>query len=94
MKRKWKSKKVEQASLEMLNAACMNTACREAIQKYCSEWLEEIVTDVPKTNIDVPSPERHHVAEDGPIQQRVHSETVRNLAAVVLAKLQVGQRSF
>jgi hypothetical protein len=89
MKRKWKSKKVEQAALDMLNAACMNTACREAIQKYCTEWLEEIVNDVPESAVEVSSPERHHVAEDGPIQQRIHSERVRNLAAVVLAKLQV-----
>jgi hypothetical protein len=89
MKRKWKSKKVEQAALELLNVACMNTACREAIQKYCTEWLEEIVTDVPKNDLEVSSPDRHHAAEDGSIQQRVHSEMVRNLAAVVLTKLQV-----
>lgn len=90
MKRKWKSKKVEQAALEMLNAACMHSACREMIKKYCTEWLDEIVNDVPPTASDVSSPERHHVAEDGSIQQRVHSVEVRNLAAVVLAKLQVG----
>jgi hypothetical protein len=90
MKRKWKSKKVEQAALEMLNAACMHTQCREAIKKYCAEWLDEIVTDVPPSPVDVSSPERHHVVEDGSIQQRIHSEQVRNLAAVVLAKLQVG----
>jgi hypothetical protein len=88
MKRKWKSKKVEQAALDMLNAACMNTACREAIQKYCIEWLEEIVNS-PGSSIEVLSPEMQHVAEDGPIQQRIHSEKVRNLATVVLAKLQV-----
>ncbi|KAE9380255.1 ARM repeat-containing protein, partial [Stipitochalara longipes BDJ] len=88
MKRKWKSKKVEKAALEMLNAACMNTLCREAIKKYCSEWLDEIVTDVPPTPVDVSSPERQHVVEDGSTQQRIHSEQVRNLAAVVLAKLQ------
>lgn len=90
MKRKWKSKKVEQAALEMLNAACMHSACRESIKKYCTEWLDEIVNDVPPTSLDVSSPERHHVAEDGAIQQRIHSPEVRNLAAVVLAKLQVG----
>jgi hypothetical protein len=89
MKRKWKSKKVEQAALEMLNAACLHTQCREAIKKYCAEWLDEIVNDVPPTPVDVSSPERHHVVEDGSIQQRIHSEQVRNLAAVVLAKLQV-----
>ena len=79
MKRKWKSKKVEQACLEMLNAACMNTACREAIQKYCLEWLDEIVAYIPH--------KKDH--EEGSIQQRIHSDMVRNLAAVILAKLQV-----
>ncbi|KAG4432979.1 hypothetical protein IFR05_011547 [Cadophora sp. M221] len=87
MRRKWKSRKVEQAALEMLNAACMNTPCREAIKKYCAEWLDEIVTDVPST-ADVSSPGRREVVEDGSLQQRIHSEEVRNLAAVVLAKLQ------
>lgn len=90
MRRKWKSKKAEQAALEMLNAACMNTSCREAIQKYCTEWLEEIVNDIHKAPADVPSPERNLAVEDGSIQQRMHSENVRNLAAVVLTKLQVG----
>jgi protein unc-45 len=90
MKRKWKSKKVEQAALEMLNAACMHTQCREAIKKYCAEWLDEIVTDVPPTSADVSSPDKLHQIEHGSIQQRIHSEQVRNLAAVVLAKLQVG----
>ena len=92
MRRKWKSKKVEQAALEMLNVACMNTPCREAIQKYCTEWLEEIVNDAPTSHVDVSSPERQSVVEDGSIQQRIHSENVRNLAAVVLAKIQVGFR--
>ena len=90
MKRKWKSRKVGQAALEMLNAACMNTACREAIQKYCTEWLEEVVTEKPRRGSDMTSPDRHAVMEDGIMQQRYHSENVRTLAAVVLAKLQVG----
>jgi hypothetical protein len=89
MRRKWKSRKVEQAALEMLNAACMNTPCREAIQKYCTEWLEEIVNNVPPTHAGVSSPDPYCVVEDGSIQQRIHSENVRNLAAVVLAKIQV-----
>jgi len=89
MKRKWKSKKVEQSALEMLNAACMNTACREAIKKYCMEWLEEIVNDPPMGG-DLTYPEKHHLAGDGTHQERIHSELVKNLAAVVLAKIQVG----
>ncbi|RAL67339.1 hypothetical protein DID88_008098 [Monilinia fructigena] len=47
MKRKWKSRKVEQATLELLSAACMNTQCREAIQKHCTKWLEDIVNNTP-----------------------------------------------
>jgi len=90
MKRKWKSKKVEQACLDMLNVACMHRACREAIQKYCAEWLEEIVTEGPRVLEELRFPDRQAVVEDGPLQQRLHSPVVRNLAAVILAKLQVG----
>lgn len=89
MRRKRKSRKVEQACLEMLNVACMNAACREAIQKYCTEWLEEIVTENPEKVVGN--------VEDGAdeSQQRgVHSETVRNLAAVILAKLSVSPEAF
>ncbi|RFU30894.1 hypothetical protein B7463_g5444, partial [Scytalidium lignicola] len=89
MKRKFKSKKVEQAALEMLNVACMHTACREAIQKYCAEWLEEIVSSNPPpadsqtSGQDVPS-----IDDSGSIQRRQHSELVRHMAAVILTKLQ------
>lgn len=88
MKRKWKSKKVEQAALEMLSVACMNTPCREAIRKYCTEWLEEIVSPEPGNSILGSS------SEPDAIQKRVHSEKVKTLAAVVLAKIQVGERAF
>jgi protein unc-45 len=89
MKRKWKSKKVEQALLEMLNAACMDTACREAIRKYCLQWLEEIVAEQPH-NVGDPEPTWKSASiNGGSVQQRTHSEKVRNLAAVILAKLQV-----
>lgn len=87
--KKWKSKMVVQAALEMLNAACMNTQCREAIHKYCLEWLEEIVTNEPNHPSEVGSPERAVVVEDGPVQQQMLSGTAKNLAAVILAKLQV-----
>lgn len=84
MKRKWKSKKVEQAALEMLNVACMNTPCREAIKKYCTEWLDDIV------NADPVNSGFGSSLEAGAVQQRIHSEKVKTLAAVVLAKIQVG----
>ncbi|MCJ1246432.1 hypothetical protein MMC30_003639 [Trapelia coarctata] len=37
------SRKIEQAALEMLNAACIDSACREAVAKYCSRWLHFIM---------------------------------------------------
>jgi hypothetical protein len=37
---KYKTQRVEQAALELLNAACMDKACREAIRKYCPDWLK------------------------------------------------------
>ncbi|KAK6598746.1 actin cytoskeleton organization protein [Botrytis cinerea] len=86
--RKWKSRKVEQAALELLSAACMNTPCREAIQKHCTKWLEEIVNNSPPKISEISTSPIDSNAEDGSIQQRIHSEQVRNLAAVVLAKIQ------
>jgi hypothetical protein len=89
MRRKWKSKKVEQSALEMLNVACMNTPCREAIKKYCTEWLEDMVATRPPESPPIDTQESKQI-EDGTIQQGIHSASVVNLAAVVLAKLQVG----
>ncbi|RYP66530.1 hypothetical protein DL769_006014 [Monosporascus sp. CRB-8-3] len=87
MRRTWKSKKVETACLEMLNAASMNSVCREAIQKYCTDWLEEIVDQDPNE-----LPRAIHSADPGQasvgsIAMRRHSEAVQNLAAVILAKM-------
>lgn len=90
MRRKWKSRKVETACLEMLNAACMHTLCREAVQKYCVEWLEEIVDQDPEDVVKdmyAADPDVH--LQEGSISMRRHSEQVQNLAAVVLAKLRV-----
>lgn len=89
MKRKWKSKKVERATLEMLNVACMNNQCREAIRMYCTEWLEEIVNDTPQSTLPATTPEQEHMTEEGSLPQLIHQELVRNLASVILAKLQV-----
>lgn len=91
MRRTWKSKKVETACLEMLNAASMNSLCREAIQKYCTDWLEEVVdqdpNDLPKS---IHSVEPGVQVTTGSIAMRRHSEAVQNLAAVILAKMRVG----
>ncbi|KAI1374817.1 putative actin cytoskeleton organization protein [Hypoxylon crocopeplum] len=88
MRRKWKSRKVETACLEMLNAASMNAQCREAIQKYCTDWLEEVVDQDPDElakAIHSADPDVH--VTEGSIAMRRHSEAVQNLAAVILAKL-------
>jgi len=95
MRRKWKSRKVETACLEMLNAACMHSACRDAVQKYCTEWLEEIVDQDPEDVIKTmhaAAPDVH--LQEGSISMRRHSLQVQNLAAVVLAKLRVRNRAL
>lgn len=89
MRRKWKSRKVETACLEMLNAACMNSHCREAIQKYCVEWLEEVVDQEPTEVVRSMNNDPNLHSEGGSISMRRHSEQVQNLAAVILAKLRV-----
>lgn len=89
MRRKWKSRKVETACLEMLNAASMNQHCREAIQKYCVEWLEEVVDQEPTEVVRSMNNDPYLQSEGGSISMRRHSEQVQNLAAVILAKLRV-----
>jgi len=39
---KWKSGRLEQAALELLSAACMDQACREAMRKHISGWLKSV----------------------------------------------------
>ncbi|KAH6651447.1 myosin-binding striated muscle assembly central-domain-containing protein [Truncatella angustata] len=87
MRRKWKSRKVETACLEMLNAAAMNSLCREAIAKYCTEWLEEIVDQDPELAELVHAADTGVDTVHGSIAMKRHSEAVQNLAAVILAKL-------
>ncbi|KAL2214181.1 ARM repeat-containing protein [Sarocladium strictum] len=87
MRRKWKSRKVETACLEMLNAACMNGPCREAIQKYCAEWLEEVVDQDLTEVVRSMNADPNLQIEGGSISMRRHSEQVQHLAAVILAKL-------
>lgn len=40
-----KSNTLEQAALELLSAACVNKACREAISRYCSHWLRALAEE-------------------------------------------------
>ncbi|KAK7442193.1 hypothetical protein CaCOL14_000783 [Colletotrichum acutatum] len=87
MRRKWKSRKVETACLEMLNAACMNSQCRDAVNKYCTEWLEEVVDQDPEEIAKEMSQDPEYSIKEGSVAMRKHSEQVQNLAAVILAKL-------
>lgn len=43
LEKRSKLPKVELAALNMLSAACVDTACREAIHKYCTAWLQRVV---------------------------------------------------
>lgn len=37
--------KVEKAALDMLSAACIDSACRKAIAKYCLDWMHHVMDD-------------------------------------------------
>lgn len=43
LEKKIKSEKVEQAALDMLSAACIDSACREAISNHCTFWLQRVL---------------------------------------------------
>lgn len=43
LQKKAKSDKVEQAALEMLSAACIDSGCRQSIQKHCTQWLQQVL---------------------------------------------------
>jgi protein unc-45 len=90
MRRKWKSRKVETACLEMLNAACMISTCREAVDKYCSEWLEQVVDQDPnQVTQEAMAADMQISLNHGSVSMRTHSMQVQRLAAVILAKLHV-----
>ncbi|KAF2798662.1 CRO1 protein [Melanomma pulvis-pyrius CBS 109.77] len=49
-----KSQKLEQAALELISSACIDKNCREAVNRHCREWLEDIVatsTDKRRANL-------------------------------------------
>ncbi|KAL8931511.1 MAG: hypothetical protein Q9216_007176, partial [Gyalolechia sp. 2 TL-2023] len=43
LEKKNKSEKVEQAALNMLSAACIDNACRDAIAKHFVDWLRNVM---------------------------------------------------
>ncbi|KAI1424849.1 putative actin cytoskeleton organization protein [Xylaria sp. FL1777] len=88
MRRKWKSRKVETACLEMLNAASMYPECRQPVRTYCTEWLEEVVNQDPEAlSSAVHAADPDVEITPGSIAMRRHSQAVQHLAAVILAKL-------
>lgn len=42
-----KSLKLEQAVLELISASCVDKNCREAVNRHCRTWLEDIVGTSP-----------------------------------------------
>jgi len=56
--RKSNSARLGRAALELLSAACVDKACREAIAGKCTEWLQEIVE---KKSDDKAAPNVHGV---------------------------------
>ena len=43
LEKKAMSEKVELAALHMLSAACIDSACRDAIKNHCTQWLQHIL---------------------------------------------------
>ena len=43
LEKKAKSERVEKAALDMLSAACLDSACREAVGKHCTTWLSRVM---------------------------------------------------
>ncbi len=90
MRRKWKSRKVETACLEMLNAACMQSKCIQPVLRYCDDWLEEIASQDPDdADASMHSTDPDMDASEGSISMRQHSKHVRHLAELVLVKTRV-----
>ncbi|KAL2169298.1 hypothetical protein VTG60DRAFT_6232 [Thermothelomyces hinnuleus] len=89
MRRKWKSKKVETACLEMLQAACLQTKCHAAIYKYCIDWMEEIIFEDPEDRVETmwQTETDLKIEEEGAGPLRRHCEEARSLAAVVWMKI-------
>ncbi|KAF2704497.1 CRO1 protein [Pleomassaria siparia CBS 279.74] len=49
-----KSHKLEQAALELISSACIDKNCREAINRHCRDWIDDIVatsTDKRRSNL-------------------------------------------
>ncbi|KAI1006524.1 hypothetical protein K3495_g1699 [Podosphaera aphanis] len=67
---------VGRAIIELLNAACMSTPCRDAIRSLCTEWLEDLVLNASETSMTNEK------------SKNINSEYLRDIAAIVLAKLQ------
>ncbi|OXV09638.1 hypothetical protein Egran_02603 [Elaphomyces granulatus] len=53
LNRQGKSHSVEIALLELFSAACVDQACREAIDKYCTEWLSHILSNGSESGVDL-----------------------------------------
>ena len=76
-----KSNTLEQAALELLSAACINKACREAIERYCSPWLKALAEDRAGTHKALASLVLAKVSSDSS-----DSDIADKLSALVLSE--------
>jgi protein unc-45 len=66
-----KSQTLEQAALELLSAACVDKACREAIKRYCSHWLNGLAEER----------QGHHKALAALVLAKVGEDSVEDVTA-------------
>lgn len=94
MVEKKKSQKLEQATLELISAACVDKNCRDAVNKHCREWLEELVAesqDKKRANLaalvlvklgeEVPATEGPQIVTPGKVDQ---SDLIASFKSMVI----------
>jgi hypothetical protein len=88
-----KSKKVELPVLELLNAACINRPCREAVSKKFGEWLSHVLTNgsdacselaaVTLAKIRASEPEKPSAGNGKVLEQDSESELVHRFMGLM-----------
>lgn len=95
MTRKWKSKKIEMACLQMLHAATTQVKCLAAVYKYCNEWLDDIIAEDIQARVDTvwDLDTDLEMEKAGADELQRHCKAVRALAGVVYMKISVNDFS-
>ncbi|TKX22604.1 hypothetical protein C1H76_5387 [Elsinoe australis] len=80
-----RSHKLEQSALELVSAACQETACRTAVAKYCMVWLQDVAetgSDLECTSLAALILAKTHDVKDDSISP-VFSRDPEHLAGVL-----------